>query len=120
MCDKRTLFVGSGQFSIMLIETTAASCKERSSRARSRAFSDDEGGRSGMGTTTATATPPQTSGPAATVQPIPPSFTDPDILAAETIERFGEDPDFVTALARGLAVLLALSDKRRRMSIAQV
>ena len=33
---------------------------------------------------------------------------------------FGDDPDFVTALARGLAVLLALSDKRRRMSIAQV
>ena len=31
-----------------------------------------------------------------------------------------DDPDFVTALARGLAVLLALSDKRRRMSIAQV
>jgi IclR family pca regulon transcriptional regulator len=41
-------------------------------------------------------------------------------LPAETIERLGEDPDFVTALARGLAVLLSLSDKRRRMSIAQV
>jgi IclR family pca regulon transcriptional regulator len=53
-------------------------------------------------------------------QSIPPSFTDPDIVASETIERFGDDPDFVTALARGLAVLLALSDKRRRMSIAQV
>ena len=41
-------------------------------------------------------------------------------LPAETIERLGDDPDFVTALARGLAVLLSLSDKRRRMSIAQV
>jgi IclR family pca regulon transcriptional regulator len=49
-----------------------------------------------------------------------PAFTDPDALAAETIARLGDDPDFVTALARGLAVLLALSDKRRRMSIAQV
>jgi len=50
----------------------------------------------------------------------PPSFTDPDALAADAIGRFADDPDFVTALARGLAVLLALSDKRRRMSIAQV
>lgn len=52
--------------------------------------------------------------------PTPPSFTDPDALPAETIARFRDDPDFVTALARGLAVLLALSDKKRRMSIAQV
>jgi len=47
-------------------------------------------------------------------------LADPHALPAETIERLGEDPDFVTALARGLAVLLSLSDKRRRMSIAQV
>jgi IclR family transcriptional regulator, pca regulon regulatory protein len=45
---------------------------------------------------------------------------DPHALPAGTLERFGDDPDFVTALARGLAVLLELSDKRRRMSIAQV
>jgi IclR family pca regulon transcriptional regulator len=44
----------------------------------------------------------------------------PDAVAADTIMQFGDDPDFVTALARGLAVLLSLSDKRRRMSIAQV
>jgi len=49
-----------------------------------------------------------------------PSHTAADAVAASTIEQFGNDPDFVTALARGLAVLLALSDKRRRMSIAQV
>ena len=41
-------------------------------------------------------------------------------LPAETIDRLGEDRDFVTALARGLAVMLSLSDKRRRMSIAQI
>ena len=59
--------------------------------------------------------------PAATpAPPLPPSFADPDALAADTISRFSDDPDFVTALARGLAVLLALSDKRRHMSIAQV
>ena len=45
---------------------------------------------------------------------------DADVLPADTIGRFAGDPDFVTALARGLAVLLALSDKKRRMSIAQV
>lgn len=50
----------------------------------------------------------------------PLSFTAPDAVAADTIARFDDDPDFVTALARGLGVLLALSDKRRRMSIAQV
>ena len=45
---------------------------------------------------------------------------EPDALFADTIARHGDDPDFVTALARGLAVLLTLSDKKRRMSIAQV
>ncbi len=50
----------------------------------------------------------------------PLSFTAPDAVAADTIAQLRDDPDFVTALARGLAVLLALSDKRRRMSIAQV
>ena len=45
---------------------------------------------------------------------------DPDSLAADTIAHFSDDSDFVMGLARGLAVLLALSDKKRRMSIAQV
>src|SRR5690348_5143902 len=59
------------------------------------------------------------AGKAAAASSVPTLF-DPDKLAAETIAGFGDDRDFVTALARGLAVLLALSDKRRRMSIAQV
>ena len=59
--------------------------------------------------------------PAASLVPaVPTPLFDRDVLAAETIARFAEDSDFVTALARGLAVLLALSDKKRRMSIAQV
>ncbi len=52
--------------------------------------------------------------------PASPPPPDPAELVAETIAQFGNDPDFVTALARGLAVMLALSDKKRRMSIAQV
>lgn len=48
------------------------------------------------------------------------ALPDPDRLLADTIARHDNDPDFVTALARGLAVLLSLSDKKRRMSIAQV
>ena len=69
----------------------------------------------------ATKRPAPAKAPAAmSAGPLPPSLADPDALAAETIARFADDPDFVTALARGLAVLLALSDKRRHMSIAQV
>jgi len=52
--------------------------------------------------------------------PASPALLDPDKAIADTIARFGDNPDFVTALARGLAVMLALSDRRRRMSIAQV
>jgi IclR family pca regulon transcriptional regulator len=58
--------------------------------------------------------------PEPAVVPTLPPFTDPDALIADTITRFADDPDFVTALARGLAVLMVLSDKKRRMSIAQV
>jgi IclR family pca regulon transcriptional regulator len=49
-----------------------------------------------------------------------PVATNSEAVFADTIGRSANDPDFVTALARGVAVLLALSDKRRRMSIAQV
>lgn len=67
--------------------------------------------------------------PAALLPPVPAatatvadraSATDHHALPADRIAQLGDDPDFVTALARGLAVLLSLSDKRRRMSIAQV
>jgi IclR family pca regulon transcriptional regulator len=39
---------------------------------------------------------------------------------AELTARHCEDADFVTALARGIAVMQALADKRRRMSMAQL
>jgi IclR family pca regulon transcriptional regulator len=47
-------------------------------------------------------------------------FTDPDLHVSDVIARLEDDSDFVTALARGLGVLLALSDKKRGLSIAQV
>ena len=59
--------------------------------------------------------PPKRMPPAA-----PRPLFDDDGLAADSIARFANDSDFVSALARGLAVLLVLSDKKRRMSIAQV
>ena len=50
----------------------------------------------------------------------PSASVDSEAWFADAIARHSDDPDFVTALARGLAVLLSLSDKRRHMSIAQV
>lgn len=45
---------------------------------------------------------------------------DPNMLAAQMLERFHGDRDFIMGLARGLCVLLSLSTKRRHMSIAHV
>lgn len=56
----------------------------------------------------------------AAANPSRPPPPDPSALVTDTIAAYGDDPDFVTALARGLGVLLALSDKKRRMTIAQV
>lgn len=53
------------------------------------------------------------------VQPAPP-LVDVQSQFASAMERHKDDADFVTALARGLAVMMALSEKRRRISIAQV
>jgi DNA-binding IclR family transcriptional regulator len=39
---------------------------------------------------------------------------------AAAMEHYKDDADFVTALARGLAVMMALSERRRRIPIAQV
>ncbi|MFM0350511.1 IclR family transcriptional regulator domain-containing protein [Paraburkholderia sp. RL17-347-BIC-D] len=52
--------------------------------------------------------------------PLGAGLLDPHSHLAGAIERFSDDPDFVTALARGLAVILTLSEKRKRISIAQV
>jgi IclR family transcriptional regulator, pca regulon regulatory protein len=50
----------------------------------------------------------------------PPARPEPEGLIADAIARHADDPDFVTALARGMAVMLALSETKRRMSIAQI
>jgi IclR family pca regulon transcriptional regulator len=48
------------------------------------------------------------------------SIVDVQTQLAGAMEHYKDDADFVTALARGLAVMMALSEKRRRISIAQV
>jgi len=40
-------------------------------------------------------------------------------LMADDIAAYRDDPDFVTSLARGLAVMLSFSTRRGRMTIAQ-
>ena len=57
--------------------------------------------------------------PAAKAAPSP-AVLDAHAQLAAAIEHHSDDHDFVTALARGLSVMLALSEKRRRISIAQV
>lgn len=55
----------------------------------------------------------------ATGRIVPPAIDVQGQFAA-AIEHHANDSDFVTALARGMAVMMTLSEKRRRMSIAQV
>ena len=65
--------------------------------------------------------PPDAAPSAArTGAPPQPVRAEPEGLIAEAIARHADDPDFVTALARGMAVMLALSETKRRMSIAQI
>jgi IclR family pca regulon transcriptional regulator len=52
-------------------------------------------------------------------RPVPP-LIDVQSQLTKAIEHYRDDSDFVMALARGLAVMMALSEKRRRISIAQV
>jgi IclR family pca regulon transcriptional regulator len=49
-----------------------------------------------------------------------PMLVDVQSQLAAAMEHYKDDADFVMALARGLAVMMALSEKRRRISIAQV
>jgi IclR family pca regulon transcriptional regulator len=64
--------------------------------------------------------PPAPAGTARTAYRSVPPLVDVQSQMATAIEHYKDDPDFVTALARGLAVMMALSEKRRRISIAQV
>ena len=42
------------------------------------------------------------------------------LRATEEIEAFAGDPNFMTSLARGLAVMRGFSQEQRRLSIAQL
>jgi IclR family pca regulon transcriptional regulator len=70
----------------------------------------------------ASAQRPQDAAPAdsTTGVTVQPARAEPEGLIADAIARHADDPDFVTALARGMAVMLALSETKRRMSIAQI
>jgi IclR family pca regulon transcriptional regulator len=61
--------------------------------------------------------PPARVSPAEQSASVP---TDLNSQLAELTARHSDDADFVTALARGIAVMQALADKRRRMSMAQI
>jgi len=53
--------------------------------------------------------------------PVDPTDTSPaPYLLADAIADYRDDPDFVTSLARGLAVVLSFSTTRSRMTIAQL
>jgi IclR family pca regulon transcriptional regulator len=59
--------------------------------------------------------------PRKTPPPVPPTTAaDAPASDAEQIQAMAGDPDFMTSLARGLAVVRAFSQQRKRMSIAQV
>lgn len=51
---------------------------------------------------------------------VAPSPSGQDFRLLEAVAENDGNPNFVTGLARGLAVLLVLSDKKRRMTIAQI
>jgi IclR family transcriptional regulator, pca regulon regulatory protein len=46
--------------------------------------------------------------------------TDPSITAAERIEAWSGDPNFMTSLARGIAVIRAFTQQKRRLTISQL
>src|SRR5688500_9915893 len=65
------------------------------------------------------ATPKPTS-PNRATSPKPPPAANPPPTAAECLPARSGDPNFMTSLARGLAVIRAFSQQRQRMSIAQI
>jgi IclR family pca regulon transcriptional regulator len=52
--------------------------------------------------------------------PITPGIAGPGVTPASEIEALGGDPNFMTSLARGLAVIRGFSQETRRMSIARL
>jgi len=64
---------------------------------------------------------PGTKGSLPRHPPVDPTDTSPaPYLLADAIADYRDDPDFVTSLARGLAVVLSFSTTRSRMTIAQL
>jgi len=61
---------------------------------------------------------PLASSPSAALTPSPPAA--PPANASAHIEALSGDPNFMTSLARGLAVMHAFSDRKREMTISQL
>jgi IclR family transcriptional regulator, pca regulon regulatory protein len=52
--------------------------------------------------------------------PEPAARAEPPVSAAERIEVFRGDPNFMTSLARGIAVICAFTQQKRRLTISQL
>jgi IclR family transcriptional regulator, pca regulon regulatory protein len=63
---------------------------------------------------------PSPGEPAPPAAPASPSHDDAPVTAAAHIAALSGDPNFMTSLARGLAVIRGFSQQRRRLSIAQL
>ena len=69
--------------------------------------------------------PAPTAGPRSRATPSPdagrsPAGPEPAISAAERIEAWSGDPNFMTSLARGIAVIRAFTQQKRRLTISQL
>lgn len=65
----------------------------------------------------------ETSGPPANepARTSSPTLAPPIVAsAAKRIQAFTGDPDFMTSLARGLAVIQAFQERKRHLTIAQI
>lgn len=55
-----------------------------------------------------------------TRQTVPPLAPPPYVSPARRIEELSGDPNFMTSLARGLAVINAFQERKRHLTIAQI
>ncbi len=55
-----------------------------------------------------------------TRQAVPPLAPPPYVSPARRIEELSGDPNFMTSLARGLAVINAFQERKRHLTIAQI
>jgi IclR family pca regulon transcriptional regulator len=69
---------------------------------------------------TSTLRPVATTSPAKTASTVPRVATPAPLTAAEEIEAMSGDPNFMTSLARGLAVIRGFTQQKRSLTISQL